>query len=207
MDEVLISAIEHFSYCPRQCGLIYLEDIFEENVFTLRGQQAHKRVSEPGTSWEGDVRLERALPVWSEQLGLYGVADIVEFHPGGRVIPVEYKHGPRRPSRHVDCQLCAYALCLEEMLGVPVPTGAVFSAASKRRREVAFSQQVREDTIALIERIREMLADGRMPPPADDARCPTCSLVEACIPSALVAARQIPDLFALPEEDEWPSNS
>lgn len=207
MDEILISAIEHYSYCPRQCGLIYLEDVFEENVFTLRGQQAHQRVSEPDTSWEGDVRLERALPVWSESIGLYGVADIVEFHPDGRVIPVEYKHGPRRPSRHVDRQLCAYALCLEEMLGIPVPTGAVFSASSKRRREVIISPQLREDTLDVIARIREMLLSGRLPPPADDARCPNCSLVEACIPSALTAARQPPDPFTLPKEDEWPANS
>ncbi|HEY3411739.1 MAG TPA: CRISPR-associated protein Cas4 [Armatimonadota bacterium] len=201
LDEVLISAIEHYSYCPRQCALIHVERVFDENVFTLRGQQAHARVSEATTTMEGDVRMERALPVWSESQGLFGVADLVEFHPNGAVIPVEYKHGPRRPSRHVDLQLCAYAVCLEEILGVSVAKGAVFSIKSKRRREVTFTQDLRGRMNQTVEAIRAVLAQGSMPPPVDDARCPTCSLVEACIPAALVAAAKPRDVFSIPKEE------
>lgn len=201
-DEILISAIEHYSYCPRQCALIHVEHVFEENVFTMRGQQAHARVSEAKSTMEGDVRMERALPVWSESLGLYGVADIVEFHPNGDIIPVEYKHGPKRPSQHVDLQLCAYAVCLEEMLGRPVPKGAVFSIKSKRRREVSFTEDLRELMKQHVAAIRETLAEGVMPPPADDTRCPTCSLVEACIPSVLVAAAQSRDLFGISDKED-----
>jgi CRISPR-associated exonuclease Cas4 len=201
VDDILISAIEHYSYCPRQCALIHVECVFDENVFTLRGQQAHSRVNEPSTTWEGGVRIERALPVWSDSLAIHGVADLVEFHPNGAVVPVEYKHGPRRPSRHVDLQLCAYALCLEEMLSVPVPNGAVFSAKSKRRRDVAFTQDLRARTRQEIAAIRDLLAQGTLPPPADDARCPTCSLIEACIPSAIVAAATAQDIFRIPTEE------
>jgi CRISPR-associated exonuclease Cas4 len=200
-DEILISAIEHYSYCPRQCALIHVERVFDENVFTMRGQQAHARVSEATTTMEGVVRMERALPVWSESLGLYGVADIVEFYPSGAVIPVEYKHGPRRPSRHVDLQLCAYAVCLEEMLGRPVPKGAVYSIKSKRRRDVQFTDELRARMREQVTAIRAVLADGSMPPPADDARCPTCSLVEACIPPTIVAVAKMRGIFQVLEEE------
>lgn len=203
---VLISSLEHWSYCPRQCGLIHVEQVFDENVFTLRGSRAHARVSEPATTTEDGKRVERALPVWSDTLGVYGVADVVEFHPNGSVVPIEYKHGPRKANRHDDLQLCAYALCLEEMTGRPVPGGAVFSVKSKRRREVAFSEHLRAETRQAIADVRAMLHNGHLPPPVDDARCPPCSLVDACAPSALVAAaRKHQRLYELPkEEDDGP---
>src|SRR5438132_1229994 len=105
-DRVLISAIEHYSYCPRQCGLIHVECVFDENVFTLRGREAHRRTHDEAlTAWEDGVRVERGLPLWSARLGLTGKADVVEFHPDGRVYPVEYKHGPRRANAHDELQL------------------------------------------------------------------------------------------------------
>lgn len=189
-DVVLISALEHWSYCPRQCGLIHVEHVFDDNVFTLRGSRAHSRVSEPATTYEDGKRVERALPVWSDTLGLYGIADVVEFHPDGGVFPLEYKHGPRKRNRHDELQLCAYALCLEEMLNTAIPCGAVYSVKSKRRREVLFSEALRGETRQAIHAIRAMLRSGLLPPPVDDARCPNCSLVDACAPAALVAAGQ-----------------
>ena len=206
--EVLISALEHWSYCPRQCGLIHVEQVYDENVFTLRGSRAHSRVSEPATTHEGGKRIERALPVWSDTLGLYGIADVVEFDPDGAIFPIEYKHGPRKANRHDDLQLCAYALCLEEMTGRSVPGGAVYSVQSKRRREVAFTEELREAARQTIQEIRAMLKEGKLPPPVDDARCPPCSLVDACVPSALVAAgRQNQHLFEVPKEDDgWSTN-
>ena len=112
----MLSALQHWSYCPRQCALIHLEQAFDENVHTMRGNAAHARVDEPGfESFEG-VRSERALPVWSDRLGLVGKCDVVEFHPDGKIFPVEYKHGRPKENNCDKIQLCAQALCLEEML-------------------------------------------------------------------------------------------
>jgi len=190
-DLVLISALEHFSYCPRQCGLIHVERVFDENVFTLRGRRAHERVDVARSAVENGVRVERALPLWSDRYGLTGQGDVVEFHPEGRVVPVEYKHGPRRERRHDDLQLCAQGLCLEEMLGTRVAGGAIFSIQTKRRREVDFDGELREATLATIDAVRAMQRDrGPLPPAANDARCPRCSLIDACVPATVVAARE-----------------
>ena len=199
---VLISALEHFSYCPRQCALIHVERIFDENVFTLRGRHAHERVDEAHSTVENGVRIERALPLWSDRLGLQGKGDVVEFHPDGRIIPVEYKNGPRRERLHDDVQLCAQAFCLEEMLGVPVGQGAVYSLQTHRRRAVAFSDALREHTLDLIASVRTMQATtGPLPPALNDARCPRCSLLDACVPATVVAARHTrlsQQLYTLP---------
>lgn len=193
MDEdqiVLISALEHYSYCPRQCALIHVERVFDENVFTLRGRHAHERTDQAHSTLENGVRIERALPLWSERLGLQGKGDVVEFHPDGRVIPVEYKNGPRRERRHDDVQLCAQALCLEEMLGVLVQQGAVYSLQTHRRRVVTFHEGLREETMDLIAQVRLLQGSaGPLPPALNDARCPRCSLLDSCVPATVVAAR------------------
>jgi CRISPR-associated exonuclease Cas4 len=137
---VPISALEHYSYCPRQCALIHAEQVYDENVFTLRGNRMHERADERSTRIENGIRVERALPLWSDRLGLVGVGDIVEFHDDGIVMPVEYKPGARPVTTHDNVQLCAQALCLEEMLGITVPNGALFSGERKRRRLVSFNQ-------------------------------------------------------------------
>ena len=196
---VLISALEHYSYCPRQCALIHVEQVFDENVFTLRGRHAHDRADGPTTRIENGVRIERALPLWSDRWGLNGRGDVVEFHPDGRIIPVEYKHGTRRERRHDDLQLCAQALCLEEMLGTAVDTGAVFSLQTKRRRDVAFTEDLRSETHEVIAQVRHLLqSSGPLPEAVDDKRCPRCSLIDACLPGAVVAAdRETPLLRRL----------
>ena len=187
---VLISALEHYSYCPRQCALIHVERIFDENVFTLRGRHAHERADEAHTTLENGVRMERALPLWSNRLGLQGRGDVVEFHPDGEVVPVEYKNGPRRERRHDDIQLCAQALCLEEMLGISVKTGAVYSLQTRRRREVVIEDALREETEAMIAQVRAVQQSwGPLPPALNDKRCPQCSLLDACVPATVVAGR------------------
>ncbi len=201
---VPISAIEHYSYCPRQYALIHLEDVYHENVFTLRGRRLHEQAHASGGSTEEGVRVERALPIWSERFGLTGVADVVEFWPDGEVYPVEYKAGSARRGRHADLQLCAQALCLEEMLGVPVPRGAIYSGASRRRREVVLDDALRRETLRVVEAIRETQREGRLPPPLNDRHCPNCSLVDACVPDAVAAAarRRARDIWKLATEDE-----
>ena len=188
---VLISALEHYSYCPRQCALIHVERIFDENVFTLKGRHAHERVDSGVGGVVKGVRVERGIPLWSDRLGIAGKSDAVEFHDGGDVVPVEYKSGERRANRHDDLQLCAQALCLEEMLETRVDHGAIYSIKTKRRREVVFDDELREETKEVIESVRSLLnSPGALPPALNDGRCPHCSLIDACVPSTIVKARE-----------------
>lgn len=184
VEPLPISALQHFAYCPRQALLIHLDGLWEENLATQRGRLVHARVAEPGAVTAPGVREERALPLWSDRLGLVGIADVVEFHDDGTVFPIEYKRGPRRPAEHDNVQLCAQAMCLEDMMGRPVPRGAIFHAESRRRRLVVFTPELRARVEAIAAATRAMLAEGVLPPPANDERCPGCSLREACQPVA-----------------------
>jgi CRISPR-associated exonuclease Cas4 len=186
-DPIPLSALQHWTYCPRQCGLIHLEQQFAENIHTARGQAVHHLVDTPGYGVRHGVRVERALPLWSERLGLIGKADLVEFHPDGTVFPVEFKHGRKRQKTHDDIQLAAQALCLEDMLGRPVPQGAIFHASSHRRRAVDITPELRALVVETAEAIRAMLASGKLPSPVNDARCKECSLRDICQPEALTS--------------------
>lgn len=182
---IMLSALQHYSYCPRQCALIHVEQVFDENVHTMRGNAVHQRVDEPGgESFEG-VRMEYALPVWSERLGLIGKCDTVEFHPDGRIYPVEYKHGKKRTKTHDDIQLAAQAICLEEMTGKPVTHGAIYHYSSRRRREVAVTDALLQRVEKTVVAVRTLLAERTLPPPVNDTRCKECSLKEICQPQAL----------------------
>jgi CRISPR-associated exonuclease Cas4 len=198
----MISALEHWSYCPRQCVLIHIEQTFDENLYTLRGQAVHKRVDEPESEIVDGVRVERAVPLWSKRLGLIGRADVVEFH-GEIPYPVEYKHGPRREKEHDDLQLCAQAICLEEMTEKPVPRGAIYHHSSRRRREVVFTPALRDRVADVVTQVRAMLVAKTLPPPVNDSRCRHCSLTEACMPSIIGeqqrAAELVRTLFVIPE--------
>jgi CRISPR-associated exonuclease Cas4 len=183
-DPIMISALEHYSYCPRQCALIHIEQTFDENIYTMRGRVAHEHVDEVGSEVQDGIRVERAVPLWSKRLGLVGKSDVIEFH-GETPYPVEYKHGPRRQREHDDLQLCAQAICLEEMMGVAVPRGAIFHHSSRRRREVIFDQALRELVETTVAAIRAMLISQTTPPPVNDARCTHCSLLESCMPAVI----------------------
>ena len=184
-DPIMLSALQHYSYCPRQCALIHVEQVFDENVHTMRGNVVHQRVDKPGfESFEG-VRSEKALPVWSERLGLIGKCDVVEFYPDGRIYPVEYKHGKKRAKTHDDIQLTAQAICLEEMTGRSVTHGAIYHHTSRRRREVVITDSLRQQVEETVAAVRTLLASGTLPPPINDARCKECSLKEICQPEVL----------------------
>jgi CRISPR-associated exonuclease Cas4 len=190
-DPIPLSALQHWIYCPRQCGLIHLEQQFEDNVHTARGQAVHHLVDTPGYEVKRGVRVERALPLWSDRFGLIGKADLVEFHPDGRIYPVEFKHGRKRGRIHDDIQLAAQAMCLEDMLGRPVPQGAIYHASSHRRREVDITEDLRALVSETADAIRAMLASGILPPPVNDARCRECSLREICQPEMLAQQTQM----------------
>ncbi|MEN8260885.1 MAG: CRISPR-associated protein Cas4 [Pseudomonadota bacterium] len=196
-DPIPVSALNQYAYCPRRCALIHGEQTFEDNVHTQRGTAEHERVDDSGGVAAGEgMRVERALPVWSDRLGLVGKCDVVEFHKDGTVYPVEYKHGPRRRWLNDDVQLAAQALCLEEMTGKLIAKGAIYHAKSKRRREVTITPELRRAVEKNTMAIREMLAAGEMPPPVNDKRCGECSLKEICQPAAIAARSRLDRLRA-----------
>lgn len=181
---IMISALEHYAYCPRQCALIHVEQTYEENVFTLRGNRAHERVDDPAREERSGIRVERALPLYSDRLGLVGRADVVEFH-GETPYPIEYKQGRKRHHHPARIQLAAQAMCLEEMTGRPVPKGALFHTSAHRRQEVEITERLRTAVEDLVRNVRVMLEAGHVPPPVNDDRCPPCSLATTCMPAAI----------------------
>ena len=187
-DPISLSALQHWCYCPRQCALIHVEQVFAENLYTLRGQAVHRQVDQPGVETRAGLRVERALPIWSDRLGLIGKADLVEFEANGTPYPVEYKHGSRNKAAWIaacdDLQLAAQAMCLEEMTGKTVPEGALFYASSKRRRAVAIDAGLRQQGEASALAVRALLNAAVLPAPTFDKRCDKCSLHDICQPAA-----------------------
>jgi CRISPR-associated exonuclease Cas4 len=199
LEPVNVSALNQYAYCRRRCALIYLENEFADNRHTASGNAEHARVDRVAhaSNREG-ARVEYALPIWSERLGLIGKGDVVEFWPDGTIYPVEYKHGVKKQHDNDDLQLAAQALCLEEMFGRPILRGAIFHARSKRRREVMFTSQLRAATEQTVASIRQMLMAQTMPPPLiNDTRCRECSLIDLCQPQALGNLKRLrrEDLF------------
>jgi CRISPR-associated exonuclease Cas4 len=215
-DLVPLSALNALLYCDRRAALRHLDGLYVHNEHTLRGDQLHQRADKPGFEKRKGVRTERGLWIASRRLGLYGRADLVEFHkpPGPRKrgapvvevpFPIEYKRGKKRRWDNDDVQLCAQALCLEEMLGVAVPAGAVYHEASKNRRQVEFTPGLRAETEAAVARLRALLADARVPPAILKPQCRGCSLRNHCLPDAFGkpdrVASYLRDLFRAPAAD------
>ena len=218
-DDLLpISALQHLLFCPRQCALIHVEQLWAENRFTVEGRHLHekadqggreRRSGEAGKTRVGKDRagkrgtgkeVTRSLHLRSLRLGLYGRADVVEFHPGapnaaghGVPFPVEYKRGKPKKNGSDLVQLCAQALCLEEMLEttVPggVPAGAIFYGRTRRRLEVPFDPPLRRLTLETIDQLHEMIASRRTPLAVREKKCDRCSLLNLCMPEALAPSR------------------
>ena len=189
MTIVPISALEHFSYCPRQCALIHVEVSFLDNLWTAEGSVAHRRV-DAGSTWTGG-RTMRAPVLFSDRLGLIGRADAVEMAVGGVPFPVEYKNAKVRDWVHETIQLCAQALCLEEMFAVEVPIGAIYYVRSRRRREIVFSPELRNRTVGVIDATRTLLESGTVPVMRPEPRCRRCSLRPACLPEVTGRPRSV----------------
>ena len=205
-EDVYISALQHWIFCPRQCAITHLEQTWVENVFTAEGRLLHDKADRGTTEVRGNTKTCTGLFLRSHALGLMGKADMVEFHRPGEVwvpFPVEYKRGAKKPDNRDRVQLCAQALCLEEMLGVPVPEGALYYGQSRRREQVVFTAALRQETAEVVDAVRAMLAGSSMPPAVNDARCEHCSLQVACMPSAPVcrdhSARYLASLCATEE--------
>ena len=207
-DDLLpLSALQHVMFCERQCALIHIEGAWEDNRLTVEGKQLHESAHERGGESRGDVRVARGVAIRSLRLGLSGVADVIEFHrcadgdaadahgraPGVRLpnapglwspFPVEYKRGRAKRGNCDKVQLCAQALCLEEMLDVAVPAGALFYGRTRRRCDVDLDPPLRRETEELAQRLHTLF-DARVTPKAEFApRCRNCSLKEICMPKA-----------------------
>jgi len=197
IDPVNVSALNQYTYCPRRCALIYVDGEFQNNIHTERGNAEHARVDRAShASSKAGARIEYALPIWSDALGLIGKCDVVEFWPDGTLYPVEYKHGKRHKHINDDLQLTAQAMCLEEMFDRPVEVGAIFHAGSKRRREVKFTEASHAAVQETIHSIRSLVTSGSLPLPVNDQRCPECSMRDICQPQTIATQQVAKDLAA-----------
>ncbi len=177
-----ISALQHLLYCDRQCALIHVERLWAENRFTAEGQLLHKKAHGGKPTNRPQERTRRGVPVHSRELGLFGIADVVATKPSEPPIPVEYKRG--RPKKN-DCdrvQLCAQALCLEEMTGLVIPRGEIFYGKTRRRLAVEMTPELRRRTIDAVARLRDLIDSRRTPPAEPGRKCERCSLRDLCLP-------------------------
>lgn len=182
-----ISALQHYAYCPRQFALIHLEQAWSDNHFTAQGNVLHERVDSQERETRGTRRSERAVQVSSERWGLHGKLDLLEITQLGagalRYLPVEYKRGKRKVMDWDRIQLCAQALCLEEMRGVQISEGALWYWQERVREIVPLDATLRSTTVACIEAAAQVLQNQKTPPPTKEVkRCKACSLVEECAP-------------------------
>lgn len=188
-DLLMLSALQHLLFCPRQCALIHIEQLWVENRLTAEGRILHERVHTAAKKSRRTIRLEFDMPIRSLELGLIGRADVVEFHLRDNGVwqpyPVEYKRGRPKKDDSDRVQLCAQALCLEEMLSVDVPAGALYYGKKKRRTEVEFDQDLRTTTIEAARTLHNLFHNRRTPPPQYSLRCDNCSFVELCLPKTV----------------------
>lgn len=211
-DPIPLSALQHAVYCLRQAALIHLERLWAENRFTAEGQVLHQVADKPSQRKVKGVRRVTGLILGAPQLGIAGQADLVEFHRTDEIeiaYPVEYKRGKPKAHRADEVQLCAQALCLEEMTGQPVPEGALFYAETRRRTPVTFDDDLRALTLAIIANLRRVFDTQITPPPTSHtSRCRACSLSNLCRPQAVARPakawrdRTVKSLLAAPEPPE-----
>jgi CRISPR-associated exonuclease Cas4 len=190
-DDLLpISALQHLLYCDRQCALIHIERLWAENQATVEGRNLHNRAHAGKAESRKANRQARSLMVRSLTLGIWGQTDVVEFQsnpnaPPAPPFPVEYKRGKPKAHDADRVQLCAQALCLEEMLGVSIPAGALFYGRTRRRQEVALDPSLRQITLNTIDRLHELISSRRTPHPIyEKTKCEPCSLKNLCLPEA-----------------------
>ena len=188
-DLLMLSALQHLLFCPRQCALIHIEQLWIENRLTAEGRILHERVHTAAMESRRTIRLEFDMPIRSLKLGLIGRTDVVEFHLRDDGVwqpyPVEYKRGRPKKDDSDRVQLCAQALCLEEMLAVDVPAGALYYGKKKRRIEVEFDPELQTTTRDTAENLHALLKSRRTPAPRYSRRCDNCSFVELCLPKTV----------------------
>ncbi len=189
MDEeklIPISALQHFVFCPRQCALIHIERLWTENYWTAQGRVLHQRTDEGTPEQRANLRVERSVPVVSNALGIHGVLDVMEIDTiENTFMPVEYKRGKPKLNNCDKVQLCAQALCLEEMRSVNINRAAIWYWQVRKRSWIDLDENLRNETKNVIRQLKEMFAFQLNPAPIYDKRCLSCSLIDDCQPQAL----------------------
>ena len=201
-EPISLSALQHMLYCPRQCALIHNEQQWAENEFTAEGRILHERVDTGLRERRGDVTTARNVPLRSRRLGLVGFADLVEMRSGKPPYPVEYKRGKPKAHRADEVQLCAQAICLEEMLDTSVPEGALFYGQNRRREVVVFDAALRTLTEDVAKAAQSLIRSGETPTATYEKRkCSGCSLMQICQPRQLSGAGTVVNWLARIVED------
>ena len=187
MDAIALSALQHYAFCPRQCALIHNEQLWAENFLTAQGRILHERVDSGVPETRKGIRYERGVAVSSQALGLIGKLDLLEVDTAsGALKPVEYKRGRKKADDSDSAQLCAQALCLEEMCGVTIDEGVIWYGQTRRRETVSLDAHLRDTTRAIIADVRTMLESGQTPAPIYGKHCKACSLIDACQPQEIL---------------------
>jgi CRISPR-associated exonuclease Cas4 len=189
MDEIPIAALNQYSYCPYRCYLMFVTCEFQDNAFTLEGTRLHTRVDTPGQGKRGDSIQFRSVWLHSAHYGLYGRADLIEERQG-ELYPVEYKRGSQGVWQNDHLQLCAQALCLEEMMDTAIPVAYLYYAQSHHREEVILNEALRQETLNIIDQIRALFRNTNPPAAIYSHRCKGCSLYPVCLPREMERARK-----------------
>ena len=196
-DFLQLSALQHFVFCQRQCALLHIEQIWSENIFTAEGRIMHDKVHEEQFESRPGIRIERAMPLRSVSLGINGKADVIEFHKqrdgSWFPFPVEYKRGKPKQDNCDKVQLCAQAICLEEMMKTRVPSGSIYYGKTKHRFDVEFSEELRRETLETVEKVHEFLKKGITPKPEYSKQCESCSVISSCLPKAMYHHQTVRD--------------
>lgn len=185
---IQLSALQHYVFCPRQCALIHVDDVWNDNVFTVRGNILHEKVDTDTYETRGTLKTVRALKIHSFRLGLAGKCDVVEFRKGEggiEIFPVEFKAGQPKQNISDEVQLCAQALCLEEMMNTEITRGAFFYGRIRRRVQVEIGEQLRKQTEEIIAAVHDIVERKVVPQAAYMQKCKTCSLESICQPKAM----------------------
>ncbi len=194
-DELLpLSGLQHLLFCERQCALIHIEQLWQENLFTAEGRLLHEKVDTAKHEKRKGVRTVFGLRIQSLRLGLVGKADVVEYHKTGKIwlpYPVEYKRGKPKINRCDEVQLCAQAICLEEMLKIDIPSGALFYGRTRRRKVVQFDQQLRELVQKTADRFHKLVRSGTTPKAEYSKKCKSCSLYDICLPKSTTGRKSV----------------
>ncbi|HDS05746.1 MAG TPA: CRISPR-associated protein Cas4 [Deltaproteobacteria bacterium] len=194
-DLIQLSSLQHYAFCPRQCALIHVEQVWSENLLTAEGRIMHEHVHEEGNESRGDIRIEHGVALRSLILGLIGKADVIEYHrrPDGtwQAFPVEYKRGKPKADHSDKIQLCAQAMCLEEMQSTHIPSGALFYGKTRRRLDVDFNEALRMETSEAARLTHDLIESGQTPKPVYAKRCESCSLMGECMPKTIQKKRSV----------------
>jgi CRISPR-associated exonuclease Cas4 len=191
-DLLPLSALQHFLFCERQCGLIHIEQVWAENAYTAEGRILHERAHSGNNERRSGHKTEFGMPVRSLSLGLVGKTDAVEYRDDGQIVVVEYKRGRPKRGKEDEVQLCAQALCLEEMKGTRIDEGALYYGKTHRRRSVRFETELRALTVETAARAHAMVSAGMTPQASyDEKKCPNCSLLGICMPKKSSRGRSV----------------